>query len=165
MNGFTEIYNTDGFKTARSELRKGLIVFCAAAFAYIAFCAVFVVLYVKCGLNVYLCFSLNFTVSVAFAWYAVLYFGCGYNKKRQLLNFYRTFENADIRPVRGVFIGSAAETREKSVIFTKLLFKTFGGDAEFLIKSGLNVPFTEGKEYDLLVAGNKISAYKGAENA
>ncbi len=165
MNGFTEIYNSNGIKTARSQLRKGLIAFCAVFSAYVAFCAVFVVLFVKCGLNVCLCFALNFIASVAFAWYAVIYFRCVYYNRRQLLNFYRSFENADLKPARGVFTGIVAESQEQKVAFTKLVFKTFEGEREFLIKSGIKTPFAEGKEYDLLTAGNKIFAYKGAENA
>lgn len=165
MNGFTEIYSQNDLNTAKLQLRKGLIVFCAVLLLFIAFCAAFVVLFAVCGLNVYLCFSLNFIASVAFLWYAVIYFKCGYGKKRQLLNFYRTFDNADIRPARGAFAGVSGETEEKSVVFTQLLFKTFDGETELLIKSGVKAPFTEGGEYDLLVAGNKISAYKGAENA
>mgnify|MGYP001100226893 CR=1 FL=1 len=160
MNGFTNIYSVSDINIVRARLRNGVIIFCAVALLFAAFCAGFVVLFVKELLNVYVCFAFNFVATVAFAWYAVIYFKCVFYRHRQQLNFYRSFEYADAKPARGIFLRAEGGQVEKSVVCTRLV-----GTAVFLIKSCLNIPFEEGKEYDLLAVGNKLWEYKEADNA
>ncbi len=165
MNGFTNIYSVSDINIVRARLCNGVMIFCAVALLFAAFCAAFVVLFVKELLNVYVCFAFNFVATVAFAWYAVIYFKCVYYQNRQQLNFYRSFEYADIKPARGIFLRADGGQIEKSVVFTRLVFETYEGTAEFLIKSGINIPFEADKEYDLLAVGNKLWEYKEADNA
>ena len=164
MKEFKKLYGNNDRIRALKDFRNGVLIYCAIALLFAAFCIAFVVLYVKIELSVYLCFALNFIATVAFCWFSVIFFTSVISKKRALLRFFKAFENAEITLARGKFDGVTGEVLQEKTSFISLEFSTGDKKDEFFVLKGTAVPFKAGKIYDLQTLGSHITAYKEAEN-
>lgn len=164
MKDFKYLYGKRDEIEASSKLKKSTAVYAAVAAAYIALCTAFVVLYIAAEWNVYLCFFVNFTATVVFIWYTVLFFSVTFSDMKADIDFYRIAENAQVTPDGGVFLREGGVVKDGRLKFIALVFDTAKGERVFMVRPHICRPFRTERAYDLLLIGNKITAYKEAES-
>lgn len=140
------------------------MLYCAVALVFAGVCATFVALYITVNLNVFVCFFVNFIVSVVFVWFSVIFFKIKFSLLRDDVRFYRMQENALINYARGAFRGAEGEGKEGGLCFCYLTFETAEGLKKYRLKQGIKVPFAQDKLYDLELAGDLVTGYAEAEN-
>lgn len=165
MKQFWQIYNKNDTVKAAKNVKKALLIYILLAVAYVAICATFVTVYVVAEVSVYLCYAVNFVVTVAFAWYSVLFFSVGFAEKREKLRFYRVVDNALLTNYRGKFVGiGETAVKEGHLMFASVIFDTAEGQKSFLVFVNVNLCLGEGITYDLQTVGNKLMSYKEFSN-
>lgn len=165
MKQFWQVYNKSNADKAAKDVKKSLLIYILLAIAYAAICATFITVYVVAEVNVYLCYAVNFVVTVAFAWYTVIFFSVTFAEKREKLRFYRVVDNALLTAYRGKFegIGETA-VKEGHLTYASVIFDTAEGSKSFLVFVNVNLCLSEGVTYDLQVVGNKLMSYKEFSN-
>ncbi len=161
---FDRVYKKENLNNAVKAMRGAILIYCLSALAFACLCSVFVVLYISVGVSVILCFAVNFTLSVVFVWFSVIFFKLKLYVCRERLRFYRLQDNALITYSRGTYTGETRTGAEGALNFRYLTFKTAEGLKTYRVGEESSVVFGTDKAYDLELAGDLITGYAEAEN-
>ncbi len=164
MNGFTEIYSENDRRAAKSAVGYSLLIFVAVTAVFVGLCAAFVVLYFKHETMLYLSFTVNFIITVAFVWFTVIFFCEIFSEKRERLRFYGILDNAVFEYYTGTFTGTNGFVKLDRVEYDKYRFESEDGQRVLLLMRGAVIPFRTGRTYDVAAVGDRVTAYKEADN-
>lgn len=155
---FKQFFDSKTVEALNRKYKSRILTFCAASFLFAIFCAVVIVLNISNILNLKVCVCINSCLSIAYIWYAVLFFKAP-PESFYLYKFSKKLVDADKNYLSLKYVGDDEKVKIDGISYTRLNFD----DAKLLLPTAFLNPLKSNMLYTLEAVGNVLTGYRAKE--